>query len=128
MATPRIQLDPAGLREQVFDVVRQLLAELGSPRAYGTLRGDAHLDRDLGLGSLERVELVVRLSAEFGRELSDTVVAEADTVDDLLAAVMRLGAGVREEEWRVSRQVTPGRLDAAWAGVGATQRLGWKGS
>ena len=89
VATPRIQLDPAGLREQVVDIVRQLLADLGSPLAFGAIRGEAQLDRDLGLGSLERVELVVRLSAEFGRELPEEVVAEADTVEDLVAAVLR---------------------------------------
>ena len=89
VATPRIQLDPAGLREQVMDVVRRLLNELGSPRAGSAIRGEAHLDRDLGLGSLERVELVVRLSAEFGRELPDQLVAAADTVDDLVATVLQ---------------------------------------
>ncbi len=51
------------------------------------VRGSAHLDRDLGLGSLERVELLVRLDREFGVSLPDRVVAEADTLDDLIAAL-----------------------------------------
>ena len=124
MATPRIQLDPAGLREQVVDVVRRLLAELGSPRASSAIRSEAHLDRDLGLGSLERVELVVRLSAEFGRELPDQLVAEADTVDDLVATVLRQsreeprgsGQTTTSEEWR-GKSAAPGARRAATTAV-----------
>ncbi len=69
-------------------VVRQLLAELGSPRALAAVRGTAHLDRDLGLGSLERVELMLRLGAVFGGHLPDQVVAEANTMDDLVEALL----------------------------------------
>jgi len=117
VATPRIQLDPAGLREQVVDVVRRLLAELGSPRVSSAIRGEAHLDRDLGLGSLERVELVVRLSAEFGRELPDQLVAEADTVDDLVATVLRQSG----EEPRGSGQIT---TSEEWRGKSAATGAG----
>ncbi len=104
-----------------MDVVRRLLAELGSPRASSAIRGEAHLDRDLGLGSLERVELVVRLSAEFGRELPDQLVAEADTVDDLVTTVLRQSG----EEPRGSGQITTseewrGNPTAAGAGRVAT--------
>ncbi len=86
----------------MFDVVRQLLAELGSQRAVQAVRGSAHLDRDLGLGSLERVELMVRLGDEFRTPLPDRVVAEADTVDDLVAALLNH-----------SRTAAPGAIAAA---------------
>src|SRR4029077_14911959 len=46
----------------------------------------AHLDRDLGLGSLERVELLARLETAFGVRLPDQVVAEANTPGDLAKA------------------------------------------
>ncbi len=88
MATPSAQLDRLAVRDQVAEVIRLLLAELGSHRGLQAVRGDAHLDRDLGLGSLERVELMLRLDAAFGTRLADQVVAEADTVDDLVAAVL----------------------------------------
>ncbi len=70
------------------EIVRQLLAELGSHQSLQAVRGAAHLDRDLGLGSLERVELLLRLGAAFGSRLPDRVVAEADTVDDLVDALL----------------------------------------
>src|SRR3989449_68950 len=87
MATPGRQLDLAETHEQVLDICRNLLAELGNPRALSAVRGAAHLDRDLGLGSLERVELMLRLDSAFGTRLPDQAVAEADTIDDLVAAV-----------------------------------------
>src|SRR3989441_7115595 len=86
MATPGRQLDLAETHEQVLDICRNLLAELGSPRALSAVRGAAHLDRDLGLGSLERVELRLRLDSAFGTRLPEQTVAEADTADDLVAA------------------------------------------
>ncbi|MFY9583305.1 MAG: AMP-binding protein [Candidatus Acidiferrales bacterium] len=88
MATASRQLDRAAVQEQVAEIVRQLLAELGSHRSLQAVRGAAHLDRDLGLGSLERVELMLRLGAAFGSRLPDRVVAEADTMDDLVDALL----------------------------------------
>ena len=76
--------------------VRQLLVELGSSRGLEELgaRGTkAHLERELGLGSLERVELMLRLGDASGVRLPDRVVAEADTVQDLVDAILRAETG-----------------------------------
>jgi acyl carrier protein len=88
VATASRQLDRAAVQEQVAEIVRQLLAALGSHRSLQAVRGAAHFDRDLGLGSLERVELMLRLGAAFGSRLPDRVVAEADTMDDLVDALL----------------------------------------
>ncbi|MFZ3217173.1 MAG: AMP-binding protein [Candidatus Acidiferrales bacterium] len=77
---------------QTLASVRQLLVELGSSRGMEELvaRGtDAHLERELGLGSLERVELMLRLGDACGVRLPDRVVAEADTVQHLVDAILR---------------------------------------
>src|SRR5271155_5235901 len=77
---------------QALASVRQLLVELGSARGMEELvaRGTkAHLERELGLGSLERVELMLRLGDACGVRLPDRVVAEADTVEDLIRAILR---------------------------------------
>jgi fatty-acyl-CoA synthase len=87
MATPGTQLDRAAIEEQVSRIVAELLAELGSHRLPQEVKPSAHLERDLGLGSLERVELVQRISAAFHTTLSDRVAAEAETLADLLNAV-----------------------------------------
>ena len=81
---------------QALASVRQLLVELGSARGMEELvaRGTkAHLERELGLGSLERVELMLRLGDACGVRLPDRVVAEADTVQDLVDAILRVEAG-----------------------------------
>jgi 1-acyl-sn-glycerol-3-phosphate acyltransferase len=82
----------AAVTSQTLDVLRQLLAELGGQRGLAelTARGTAaHLERELGLGSLERVELMLRLGDACGVRLPDRVVAEADTIQDLVEAVLR---------------------------------------
>ncbi len=81
---------------QTLDTLRQLLIELGGARGLGELaaRGPAaHLERELGLGSLERVELMLRLGDGCGVRLPDRVVAEADTVQDLIDAILREESG-----------------------------------
>jgi fatty-acyl-CoA synthase len=84
---------------QALAVVRQLLAELGGSRGLEELaaRGArAHLDRELGLGSIERVELMLRLGDACGVRLPDRVVAEADTIQDLIDAILRGDSSVND--------------------------------
>ena len=75
MATPATQLDAAEVRERVLEVIRSLLEELGSRGALPMLNAASQLDRDLGLGSLERVELLAaKLETAFlGVRLPDQV-------------------------------------------------------
>jgi fatty-acyl-CoA synthase len=83
----------ASVEAQTLATVRQLLVELGGSRGLEELaaRGSsAHLERELGLGSLERVELMVRLGDACGVRLPDRVVAEAETVQDLADALLRV--------------------------------------
>ncbi|MFZ1990008.1 MAG: AMP-binding protein, partial [Alphaproteobacteria bacterium] len=49
----------------------------------------AHLDKDLGLDSLGRVELIARLEQAFGVRVADTLFAEAETSRDLVAGILR---------------------------------------
>jgi 1-acyl-sn-glycerol-3-phosphate acyltransferase len=79
----------AGIRERVLGLVRVLLEELGSLGAVAELSANSNLDRDLGLGSLERVELLTRLEAVFDVRLPDTLAAEANTPEDLIQAVLK---------------------------------------
>jgi len=68
---PRVQSELMGIiphdagngsvEQQTLEVFRKLLSELGSPQAAENISLNSSLDRDLSLGSLERVELLVRL-------------------------------------------------------------------
>jgi fatty-acyl-CoA synthase len=81
------------LETRVLDTIRLLLQELGSRRALQSLSLQASLERDLGLGSLELVELLDRLEKEFSRKLPDEVLTQAETPADLVKA---LGAAPNE--------------------------------
>jgi fatty-acyl-CoA synthase len=76
------------VRERVLEEIRALLQELGSAGAVPMLNGSSQLERDLGLGSLERVELMARLENAFGVRIADQAATQANTPDDLAAAVM----------------------------------------
>lgn len=56
---------------RVMDAVRSLALELSGERAASAVSRTASLERDVGLGSLERVELLARLETIFQRELDD---------------------------------------------------------
>ncbi len=99
MATTSPQLDLPDVRERVLVVLRGLLEELGSHGAVAELSINSNLDRDLGLGSLERVELLTRLESAFEVRLPDTLAAEASTPEELIAAIVAApGTPVSDEE------------------------------
>jgi fatty-acyl-CoA synthase len=80
------------MEAQALATVRQLLTELDSSRGLEELAAhgpSAQLESELGLGSLERVELMLRLGQAFGRRLPERVFADANTVQDLIDAMVR---------------------------------------
>ncbi|HVN83029.1 MAG TPA: AMP-binding protein [Terriglobia bacterium] len=72
---------------RVLELTRQLLTELGSHRGLKSLDLRASLERDLGLGSLERVELLSRLEKDYKLRLPDNLFSSAETVSDLAIAI-----------------------------------------
>ena len=88
-ATPRT-LEAA--EEQVLEVVRTLAAEVGGGRAARAVAARASLDRDVGLGSLEKVELLVRLEAAFGQPFDDRYLA-LDTPREFARLLVEGGPG-----------------------------------
>jgi fatty-acyl-CoA synthase len=87
MVSPARQFDALADEERVLEVVRELVGELGNESARRSAGPGSHLERDLGLGSLERVELLLRLEKMFGRRLDEKVLAGAETVRDLITAL-----------------------------------------
>ncbi len=72
---------------RVLELIHELLTELGSHRGLKSLDSRASLERDLGLGSLERVELLSRMEKDFEVRLPDNLLREAETVSDLATAL-----------------------------------------
>jgi acyl carrier protein len=77
VATPAV--DPNKLLSVVSEVAREARP---SVQAYVSL--DSSLERDLGLDSLARVELVLRLEREFHASLPEQALASSETPRDLL--------------------------------------------
>ena len=79
--------DTARLEERVLEVVAGLTTELQGALAPPTITLEQSLERDLAIGSLERVELLVRLEQAFGVRLSDAAMMEAESPGDLARLV-----------------------------------------
>ncbi len=75
--------------------VRQLVAE-SHVRSGGKIAVtlDSSLEKDLGLDSLGRVELLLRIERAFGISLPEQVLANAETPRDLLRAVLTAAPAV----------------------------------
>jgi long-chain acyl-CoA synthetase len=73
-SSPHVSPSTAGLHE---------LLERFSPPSGGVSRSAGHLEKDLNLSSLDRVELLSALEAKFHVELSETAFANARTVADV---------------------------------------------
>ncbi len=90
------QTDQTHVEEEVLALVRQLLIENGAHREVGLLSASASFERDLGLGSLERVELLIRIESHFSVVLPDTTIAEAETPAELAAILLRVGSSEKK--------------------------------
>ena len=97
---------PPVVDDQVLDVVARLVTEVGGDYARRPTLDDA-LDRDLGISSLERVELLLRLEQAFGIRLPDSVMAEAATPRDLVTAILHAAPASAEAAPSVRLDTTP---------------------
>jgi 1-acyl-sn-glycerol-3-phosphate acyltransferase len=79
--------------ELVLQTVRELAGELGGTRARSAVALDASLEREVGFGSLERVELLARLERRVGRPLRDELLT-VETPRDLARAILDGGGAV----------------------------------
>jgi acyl carrier protein len=75
--------DRAGREPKFIAIVGDLARELHPRHApFETISASSRLERDLGIDSLGRTELVLRLKRAFGLRLSIKLVGDANTVDD----------------------------------------------
>ena len=78
-------LQSAGHEQDLLQLIRQLMDELHPDMRFSRpVNLDSSLDRDLGLDSLARAELLARLEQQFDLSLSENVLATAESPRDLL--------------------------------------------
>jgi acyl carrier protein len=114
----------AGSAETMLAVVEAALRELnaGAP-GLPSVTLDSHFDRDLGLDSLARMDLMLRTERTFGVELPQDTLQRADTVGELLRAVLRCGPapgsqGLVPQATAVKVALVPSSAGEAVAGPG----------
>ncbi|MGO9653400.1 AMP-binding protein [Mycobacterium sp.] len=94
----------------ILALVRGLVAEVHPHAAPPSVTLDSTFD-NLGIGSLELAELLLRVQDKFGVALPPHILASAETPRDLLAAVARGQPAVGEDRGMVSLPATaPGGL------------------
>ncbi|MBI5107930.1 MAG: AMP-binding protein [Rhodocyclales bacterium] len=88
-------------------LIEQLVAEL---RPAASIRAglDSRLDKDLGLDSLARVELMARIERAFAIQLNADLLGTAETPRDLLAAIHVAGGAVVEVSAHLRREALAG--------------------
>ncbi len=86
------------IETSVLEELERFVREARGPRALAAIGPDASLERDLGLGSLERVELLSRLETRFRRRAPERTLGEAETPRDLARAFLTATEGLSNEE------------------------------
>jgi 1-acyl-sn-glycerol-3-phosphate acyltransferase len=88
----RPSADPEERERVLIALVGELARELHPQHARaGEMSLSSHLERDLGIDSLARTELISRLERAFGTRLSISLAGEAASVGDLLHALEQAG-------------------------------------
>jgi acyl carrier protein len=83
--------------------VVQAVARESRPHLEPHVTLDSHLEKELGLDSLARVELVLRLEREFGASLPEQALASAEAPRDLLRFLLAsAGRATREADTSVA--------------------------
>ena len=84
--------DGKALAPRLLATVQRVAVELRPQAGLATALGlDHSLDRDYGLDSLARVELISRISHDLGVSLCDAALTEAETPRDLLRFISATG-------------------------------------
>lgn len=78
------------IEAEILDIFRHFLEELGSDRAFRGLSPESFLERDLGIDSLGRVELLHRVETHFNMKLPISVMAEAESLRDIIVGIYQL--------------------------------------
>jgi 1-acyl-sn-glycerol-3-phosphate acyltransferase len=84
---------PTGIDiKQLLTVIRAMVGEVHPHWKNLHFTPDTHLERDLGLDSMARMELRTRIEALFGVPLAETAAITATTPNELLRALQRPAA------------------------------------
>lgn len=75
------------LENHLLQLVRDFILEIKSERVLSEVSLDASIEKDLGIDSLGRVELFLRIEKQFGVHFPETTLVQAETLKDILTAI-----------------------------------------
>src|SRR5690348_186809 len=79
-------------RNGLIAIVRDLVRELHPQRSrFIDVNPSSRIERDLGIDSLARTELILRIERAFHVHLPAQMIGEAETVEDLVRALEQAG-------------------------------------
>lgn len=76
-----------------------LLKDLKQERAIRALTLDADLEQQLGIGSLEKAELLRRIETHYDIQLNESLLVTVSTLQDLINPILRATPGAKVEPW-----------------------------
>lgn len=88
---------PNRLAEALLELIHILLQEL-RPEARVSVTLDSSMDRELGLDSLARIELLLRCEQQFGISLPEQLISTMETPRDLLRAILKADSTIQDAE------------------------------
>ena len=117
--------DPAGARQgQLLAAIEALVLELHPHlRDQVAVRLDSVLDRDLGIDSLARMELLSRIESEFGVVLPERAMVDAETPRDVLRILETTESAHPQEQLSPNSVPEPPGADAGTAVPGNLRTL-----
>ncbi|MDH5735822.1 MAG: phosphopantetheine-binding protein, partial [Gammaproteobacteria bacterium] len=71
----------------LLQIINHLMTEVHPQQPSKAITLDSHFEKDLGLDSLARVELISRIEKEFNLALAEKTFAEAQSPRDILRAI-----------------------------------------
>ncbi|MFQ5642758.1 MAG: AMP-binding protein [Thiogranum sp.] len=105
---------PDQTAENLLRVIQELVAEVHPQRPSMEVIGlDSRFEKDLGLDSLTRVELIARVERVFELALPERSFAEVETARDLLRAIQGAGAPRAALTDAAIKAVSLGQAEAA---------------
>ncbi len=94
----------ATLEARILEVVREMLVETGKERLAATVKPTSSFERDLGLQSLDLVELVVRCETKLDVEIPDEIAEQSDNAASWAKAIQQ---GIEEQSAKSEYRIVP---------------------
>lgn len=112
MPTPSVSKN---IENQLINITHIFFDELGVERAQLVITLDAALEKDLGLGSLEKAELQHRIEKTFGVRLPEQLLVQAKTLRDFVKPIQQAKPQKQATQKILPPQFTAKQIDVSKA-------------